>query len=84
MFGGLAFMINGHMCCGIVNRDLVLGVGRDEYEELLSLPHARQMDFTGRSMRGFLYVSPAGVRSARELRAWIGRSLRFIASLPAK
>jgi hypothetical protein len=84
MFGGLAFMINGHMCCGIVNRDLVLRVGRDEYKELLSRPHARQMDFTGRSMGGFLYVSPAGVRSARELRAWIGQSLRFIAFLPPK
>lgn len=84
MFGGLAFMVNGHMCCGVLKRDLVLRVGPEEYEELISRPHARPMDFTGRSMRGLLYVGPAGSRSARDLRAWIERSLQFVASLAPK
>ena len=84
MFGGLAFMVNGHMCCGVLNDDLVLRVARGEYDEAISRPYARPMDFTGRPMRGLLYVSPAGFRSSRDLGAWIQRSLRFVASLPPR
>lgn len=84
MFGGLAFLVNGHMCCGVLNKDLVLRLAREEYNEAISRAHARPMDFTGRPMRGFVYVSPAGCRSARDLRAWVGGSLRFVASLPPK
>jgi TfoX/Sxy family transcriptional regulator of competence genes len=84
MFGGLAFMVNGHMCCGIVGKDLVVRVGADAYEEALSQPHARAMDFTGRPMKGFVYVSPAGYRTKSTLRSWIKRSLRFVISLPRK
>jgi len=84
MFGGLAFMVNGHMCCGVLNKDLVLRVEPEDYEEAIARPHARPMDFTGRPMRGFLYVSPAGLRSARDLAAWVQRGLRFVSSLPPK
>src|SRR6267142_5709919 len=84
MFGGLAIMVNGHMCCGIVGRDLVVRVGRNEYEQALSQHHARPMDFTGRAMRGFVYVDPAGFRSNTHLRAWIRRGLHFVFSLPPK
>ncbi len=84
MFGGLAFMVNGHMCCGILKGDLVLRVDPEEYEKLIERPHARPMDFTRRPMRGFLYVGPAGFRSARELRAWVERGLQFVASLAPK
>jgi hypothetical protein len=52
MFGGLAFMVNGHMCCGVLNEGLVLRVAREEYNEAISRPYARPMDFTGRPMRG--------------------------------
>ena len=71
MFGGLTFMVNGHMCCGIVGDDLVVRTGPEEYEEALSQPHARPMNFTGRPMRGFLYVAPEGYRSARNLKSWV-------------
>ena len=84
MFGGLAFMVNGHMCCGIVGADLVVRVGADKCSEALSQPHARPMDFTGRPMRGFVYVGPPGYRSNVELRTWIQRGLRFVLSLPPK
>jgi hypothetical protein len=84
MFGGLAFLVNGHMCCGVLNDDLVLRVAPEQYNEAISRPYARPMDFTGRPMRGFLYVSPAGFRSARDLRTWIQGSLQFISSLPPK
>ena len=61
MFGGLAFMLNGHMCCGIVGDDLVVRTGLDRFEAALFRPHPRPMDFTGRPMRGFVYVSPPGL-----------------------
>ena len=84
MFGGLAIMVNGHMCCGIVDRKLVVRVGGNEYEQALSQPHARPMDFTGRAMRGFVYVDPAGFRSSTQLRIWVRRSLDLVLSLPPK
>ena len=84
MFGGLAIIVNGHMCCGIVGNELVIRVAANEWERALSQPHARPMDFTGRPMRGFVYVDPTGFRSKVQLRAWIQRSLNFVLSLPPK
>ncbi len=84
MFGGLAFLVNGHMCCGVLNSDLVLRVGQKEYERAILRPYVRPMDFTGRPMRGLIYVGPAGFQSARDLGAWVRRSLRFVSSLPPK
>jgi TfoX/Sxy family transcriptional regulator of competence genes len=81
MFGGLAFLVSGHMCCGIVGRDLMVRVGREDYESALSEKHARPMDFTGRPMRGMVYVAPAGLRTRRALEAWIDRGVRFTRSL---
>src|SRR5262245_59369908 len=82
MFGGLAFLVNGHMSCGIVGEDLVVRVGPTEYPEALSRPHARSMDFTGRPMQGFVYVGPLGCRTDAELRSWIKQGLRFVLTLP--
>jgi hypothetical protein len=84
MFGGLAFIVNGHMCCGIVGKDFVVRTGPDEYEAALSQPHARPMDFTGRAMRGLVYVGPPGYRSTHDLKTWILRGMHFVLSLPPK
>jgi len=84
MFGGVAFLSRGNMLCGVVGSDLVVRVGPDAYEEALARPHAREMDFTGRPMKGMVYVAPAGVRTARQLDAWLERGLAFARSLPAK
>ena len=84
MFGGLAFMVNGHMCCGIVGKDLVVRTGKDRFEEALRQPHARPMDFTGRPMKGFVFVSPAGYRSDRDLKSWTRRGLDFVLGQPPK
>jgi TfoX/Sxy family transcriptional regulator of competence genes len=84
MFGGIAFMVRGNMCCGVIGDRLMLRVGPDGYEAALSLPHARAMDFTGRPMKGMVYVEPAGFASAGGLKAWIARAMEFALSLPAK
>ena len=84
MFGGLAFLLRGNMCCGVVGSDLMVRVGRESYEAALHEPHVREMDFTGRPLRGFIYVSADGLASEGDLRAWVERGARFAESLPAK
>jgi len=84
MFGGIAFMLNDHMCAGIVGDALMVRTGPDAYASLLDEPHARPMDFTGRPMRGFLFVDPPGIATARDLRRWIGHGVAMALSLPNK
>jgi len=84
MFGGLAFMLHGNMCCGVIGDRLMLRVGPKGYETALSRPHARAMDFTGKPMKGLVYVEPAGFASVADLEVWIGRAMAFARSLPAK
>ena len=84
MFGGLAFLLKGRMCVGIVKDDLMVRVGPDAYEHLVKQPHARKMDFTGKPMKGFLYVAPAGFESDGDLRRWVGHGVAYASGLPGK
>lgn len=84
MFGGLAFMVHGHMAAGVLANDLMVRVGPDAYDEALAQPHARPMDFTGRPMRGLVYVGPAGTSDEASLAAWVERGLAFVDTLPPK
>lgn len=84
MFGGLAFMVGGHMCCGVNQDTLMLRVGPEAHEKVLALEHARPMDFTGRPMKGMVYVEREGFASDTDLAGWIGHALAFITSLPPK
>lgn len=83
MMGGLIFMVNGKMCVGVDidkknNEDrLMVRVGKLPYEELLSKEGSRPMDFTGRVMRGFLFVDPRGFDSEEDLDFWIDKALEF-------
>jgi TfoX/Sxy family transcriptional regulator of competence genes len=84
MFGGLCFVVSGNMCLGIVGDDLLVRVGPDAYPEALAHPFAREMDFTGRSMKGFVYVAPAGLSGDDDLLEWLDLGLDYAESLPAK
>lgn len=84
MFGGIAFMLRGHMCVGVVRDVLMARVGPDQYEATLKQPHARKMDFTGKPMKGFLYVDPAGFESDDQLQDWIELCESFIKTLSPK
>ncbi len=84
MFGGLAFLLSGNMCIGVVKGELMVRVGPHGYEEALRQPHARKMDFTGRPMKGFVYVACNGFESDADLRRWISQGVRFAGSLPRK
>lgn len=84
MFGGLAFMIHGHMCCGIVGSELMVRVGSTAYATCLAQPHVREMDFTGKPLHGMVYVGVGGIQSDDQLRRWIERGTDFTGSLPPK
>jgi TfoX/Sxy family transcriptional regulator of competence genes len=84
MFGGVAFMVHGHMSCGVVGTSLMVRLEPDEADRLLRTPDVRVMDFSGRPMRGFLYVDPPGVATGAQLRIWVERAAAFAESRPAK
>lgn len=84
MFGGLAFLLNRHMTVGLNNDDLMVRVGADKHEEALAQPHARKMDFTGRPMKGYVFVDAEGYAEDESLAAWVGRGVKYTLSLPPK
>jgi TfoX/Sxy family transcriptional regulator of competence genes len=84
MFGGLCLLAHGNMFAGIQGETLMVRVGKEAHDEALARPHARVMDFSGRPMRGYVYVDPPGFASEAQLREWIGLSLGFVDTLAAK
>ncbi len=84
MFGGLAFMVQGHMCVGVSKEHLMVRVGAEAYHQALAEPHARKMDFTGKPLTGFVFVDPPGYAEDRDLSAWVARALEYVRSLPPK
>jgi hypothetical protein len=84
MFGGLAFMLNDYMFVGVTDDALMARVGPDNYADSLARPHVREMDFTGRPMKGYVYVDPAGIESDRELGYWVDLCAEFVLTLPTK
>jgi TfoX/Sxy family transcriptional regulator of competence genes len=84
MFGGVAFLLDGNMFVGVTNDDLMVRVGPDAWTESLAQPHAREMDFTGRSMKGYVFVAAEGTAEDDDLAAWVDRALAFVGSLPPK
>jgi len=84
MFGSLGFMVHGHMTCGVINDQLMVRVGKDQYEGSLAKPFVKEMDFTGKALTGFVYVEPEGFESDDELEGWVGLSVDYVLTLPAK
>ena len=84
MFGGLAFMLNGHMFVGILGDTLMARVGPDSYAKALAQKHVREMDFTVRPMKGYVFVAPEGFESDAALEAWVGSCAKFVQTLPPK
>ena len=79
MFGGLAFLLHGRMCAGVVGGRVVLWLGREAAAAAIAAhPGAAPMDFTGRVMHNFIYLDPAAVADDAELRAWIGDAVTAV------
>jgi TfoX/Sxy family transcriptional regulator of competence genes len=84
MFGGVAFMVRGHMSCGIVGSTLMVRLAPSDADASLGEPHVRPMDFTGRPMRGFLYVDRDGLKTAAMMQKWVGRATAYAEVRPRK
>ena len=84
MFGGLCFLHNGNMLCGIVKEKLVARVGPEAYESALKQNYTKPMDFTGKPLKGMVYVIPKGIKSNTNLEKWINKSFDFVSKLPSK
>lgn len=84
MFGGVAFMLKGNMCCGVLDDELIVRVGPDQYAEAMERPETRAFDFTGRVMKGFVVVSPEGCGSQESLSEWVRKGASYALSLPEK
>ncbi len=84
MFGGIAFMVAGHMCCGVHKENLMVRVGPDAHPAALKRPHARPMDITGRPMKSMVFVDPNGFAGEDDLRGWVHAGLAYVRSLPPK
>ncbi|OGU31295.1 MAG: RNA methyltransferase [Ignavibacteria bacterium GWA2_35_9] len=77
MMGGLTFMINNKMCVGILKDDLMARIDPDVYDSVLKRKGCREMDFTGKPMKGFVFVSPEGTKSKKDLSYWVGLALDY-------
>lgn len=84
MFGGVGFMLNGNLACGVNQEDLIVRVGPKGYEAALDLPNTRVFDLTGRPMTGWLVVTPQGYETDEDLQSWVQRGVDFANSLPPK
>ena len=84
MFGGVCFMINGNMCAGTWKGSLIVRLDRKKHDETLAEPHTKPANITGRIMRGWALVEPAGIETESGLKVWLDRAAEFAGSLPAK
>jgi len=84
MFGGLAFLVDGKMFVGIRDSTLMARVGVERHDDALALPGVRVMDFTGRPMKGYVYVDPPAMASEQDLKSWVVWCYEHVARLPAK
>ena len=84
MFGGLCFLINGNMLCGVHAKDAMFRVGKDREAAALAIPGARPLGFTGRRMGGMIEVTEAAMGDPEAVARWRALALDFVAALPAK
>lgn len=77
MFGGMCFMVRGHMCVGIAKNDLMCRVGVEAHQKLADEPGCRPMDFTGRAMKGYLFVSSDVLQKKSDLKFWLQHCINF-------
>jgi TfoX/Sxy family transcriptional regulator of competence genes len=84
MFGGLAFLVKGNMCCGVHGRELIVRLDPEQTAQALSKPHTRAFDLTGRPMKGWILVQPKGLTTQATLSKWVQAGMQYASSLPAK
>lgn len=84
MFGGLSFLLNGNLACGVIGEELIIRVGQDGHADAMAEPHVRVFDFSGKPMAGWVVVTPPGFEEDADLQAWVERGVGFAGTLPTK
>ena len=84
MFGGVGFLVNGNMACGVHGENLIVRLSPADGDKALKRPHTRPFDLSGKPMRGWVYVEPAGIASEADLQDWVNQGIAFARSLPPK
>ena len=84
MFGGVGFLLNGNMACGVNKDDLIVRVDPAKHNAMLKIAHVRPFDMTGRPMKGWLVVEADGVKTDKQLNTWIKHGVEFASTLPPK
>src|SRR5687767_1883762 len=84
MFGGVGFLLNGNMACGVNKNDLIVRVDPEKHNALLKKPHAKPFDLTGRPMKGWLVVEAEGCKTEKQLSAWVKEGIAFASTLLPK
>jgi hypothetical protein len=84
MFGGVGFLVNGNMACGVNKDNLIVRVSPEKHDSLLKKAHTKPFDLTGKPMKGWLLVGPEGVKTVKQLGRWIQEGVEFASTLPAK
>jgi TfoX/Sxy family transcriptional regulator of competence genes len=77
MMGGICFLVNDKMCLGVIKDKLMARIDPDEMDKALLKPGCHEMDFTGRPMKGFIFVEPEGIDMDKDLESWIELALEY-------
>jgi len=84
MFGGIGFLLNGNMCCGVIGAEVVIRLDPEQTDRALANKHTRIFDFSGRPMKGWIYVGAKAVETDGDLKHWLQIGLKYARSLPPK
>lgn len=84
MFGGIGFLVGGNTACGVIAEDLIVRLDPEDAEKALAEDSTRAFDYTGRPMKGWIYVALEGTAEDKDLAGWVEAGADFAASLPAK
>jgi hypothetical protein len=84
MFGGIAFLLNANMCCGVHGDELIVRLDPERTDEALAGKHTRRFDLTGRPMKGWILVGPEALRADAEMDQWLALATAYAGSLPRK
>ena len=84
MFGGVGFLLRGNMCFGVYKNDLILRLGEVRAKKALAKKEVKPFDITGRAMKGWVMVAPAGMKTDDALSQWVTQAINFVIQLPRK
>jgi TfoX/Sxy family transcriptional regulator of competence genes len=84
MFGGICYLLNGNMLCGVVDERMIVRLGKTDQAEAMTRPYTRPFDYTGKAMAGWLMVESAGLESEEDMADWVQVCLDYVRTLPPK